>query len=132
MQALLLDSPLSITQIAVGAGITQPAATQTVALMIREGILSSEPSAEDSRQKLISLTKYGNELVPRLQMCWDATTSAADSLDRDLPFPISELLELAIQALGREEFGKRIEKARITRAAQPPRRKQTRSRGSKQ
>jgi DNA-binding MarR family transcriptional regulator len=74
MRALMARSPLSVTEIAKTAGITQPAATQTIALMIREGLLVSEASLEDSRQKVIKLTRYGCDLLPRLQACWEAVT----------------------------------------------------------
>lgn len=111
MRALMARSPLSVTEIAKTAGITQPAATQTIALMIREGLLVSEASLEDSRQKVIKMTRYGCDLLPRLQACWEAVTAAANSLDADLPFPLSQLLDLAIEALADEPFGTRIQAA---------------------
>ena len=64
MRAMLHQEPASVTQIVGLAGITQPAATQTVALMIREGLLRAETNCEDSRQKMVWLTPYGQELVP--------------------------------------------------------------------
>ena len=67
MRALLAHEPASVTHIATLAGITQPAATQTVALMIREGLLRAETNNEDSRQKMIWMTHHGRELVPRLE-----------------------------------------------------------------
>ena len=112
MRALMARSPLSVTEIAETAGITQPAATQTIALMIREGLLISEPSAEDSRQKVIEMTPHGCDLLPYLQACWDAVTTAANSLDADLPFSLSQLLDLAIEALANDPFGARIQAAR--------------------
>ena len=97
------------------AGITQPAATQTIALMIREGLLVSESSLEDSRQKVIEMTRHGRDLLSRLQTCWEAVTTAANSLDADLPFPLSQLLGLAIEALAKKPFEARIRAARQTR-----------------
>jgi DNA-binding MarR family transcriptional regulator len=111
MQALMARSPLSVTEIAKTAGITQPAATQTISLMMREGLLVSEVSREDSRQKFIKMTRSGRDLLPRLQKCWEAVTAAANSLDADLPFPLSRLLHLAIEALANEPFGRRIQAA---------------------
>jgi DNA-binding MarR family transcriptional regulator len=115
MRALMACSPLSVTEIAEIAGITQPAATQTIALMIREGLLVSESSREDSRQKVIEMTRHGRDLLPRLQTCWEAVTTAANSLDADLPFPLSQLLDLAIEALAKKPFETRIQAARQTR-----------------
>lgn len=112
MRALVAEEPMSVTQIAEKAGITQPAATQTIALMIGEGLVSAEPSVSDSRQKLVRMTSHGRELLPRLQVCWEATTAAADGLDADLPFPLSTILEMALDALARKPFGERIDGAR--------------------
>ncbi len=111
MRALMARSPLSVTEIAETAGITQPAATQTIALMIREGLLVSESSLEDSRQRVITMTRHGRDLLPRLQACWEAVTAAANSLDADLPFPLSQLLDLTIQALANKPFETRIQAA---------------------
>ncbi len=111
MRALIVHDSVGVTQIAQTAGITQPAATQTISLMIRDGLLFSEPSEEDNRQRLIRMTPHGRELLPHLEACWSATTAAAKSLDDDLPFPLSQLLELAIEALAHDPFGARIQAA---------------------
>ena len=112
MRALMTQGSLSVTEIAETAGITQPAATQTIALMVRDGLLISSSSAEDSRQKVIETTPYGRELLPRLQACWDAVTAAANGLDAELPLPLSQLLDLAIEALAKKSFETRIRAAR--------------------
>lgn len=115
MRALIKYDSVGVTQIAQTAGITQPAATQTISLMIRDGLLFAEPNTVDNRQSLIRMTPYGIELLPHLEACWCATTAAADSLDDDLPFPQSRLLELAIEALSDNPFGARIEAGRQTK-----------------
>ncbi|MBF5041614.1 MarR family transcriptional regulator [Aggregicoccus sp. 17bor-14] len=112
VRALLQKEPLTIGEIAQLAGITQPAATQTVALMVKEGIVSSEPGLTDARQRLIRLGPEGRALLPRLQLSWEATAGAAASLDAELRVPLSQLLEEAIQALEKKSFGKRIAEAR--------------------
>lgn len=112
MRALLASAPSSIGEIAAHAGITQPAATQTVALMIKEGLLVASVGKQDGRQKMISLSDAGRAMLPRLQQCWQATAAAADSLDAQLPYPLSETLANAIEALKTESFSERIRKAR--------------------
>ncbi len=121
MRALMRHDPSTVTAIAEMAGITQPAATQTVALMIREGLLSTEPSGEDNRRKIIRMTSFGRDLLPQLEACWIATQSAANSLDADLPFPLSELLDLAIDALAKTPFADRIQTARCGSVNRPTR-----------
>lgn len=112
MRALVAHEPLTIGDIAARARITQPAATQTVALMIKEGLLVSEPGVQDARQKLIRLSDAGRAMLPALERCWQATAAAAASLDAELPTPLSEALANAIEALGRRSFGERIRSAR--------------------
>jgi DNA-binding MarR family transcriptional regulator len=111
-RALAECEPSTLGQIAAAAGITQPAATQTIALMVKDGLVSAKPAPGDARQRLVRFTKKGRELYPRLQACWAATQLAADSLDKDLPAPLSEGLARAIAALQEQSFGQRIANAR--------------------
>jgi DNA-binding MarR family transcriptional regulator len=109
----------TLGEIATAAGISQPAATQTVALMVEDGLVSAKPAPGDARQRLVRLTKKGRELYPRLQACWAATKLAADSLDQDLPMPLSDTLAAAIAALQAQPFEQRIAAARVRLAKEP-------------
>lgn len=111
IRALLASEPRTISQIAAAAGISQPATTQTVSLMIRDGLVSSEPG-EDARQRRIRLTEAGRDLLPGLQACWRATAAAAADLDAELCCPLSQVLADAITALERKSFGDRLAEAR--------------------
>jgi len=114
MRALMVCEPSTIGQIAESAKISQPAATQTVALMVKEGLLVSEPGTDDSRQRQIRLSPRGRAMLPKLRDCWKATQMAADSLDASLPRPLSQSLDEAIKALSVESFGGRVTKARAS------------------
>lgn len=111
MRVLAQQPSATIGQLAGLAGITQPAATQTVALMKKEGILLVVAGGEDGRQRVVRLSPQGEQLLPRLQACWQATRNAADSLDAELDYPLSDCLAQAIAALGQRSFGARIEEA---------------------
>ncbi len=117
MRVLIAHDLCTIGQIAEAAGITQPAATQTIALMVKQGLISSAAGAEDGRQRMIRLTDKGRALVPQLQACWLATSAAAASLDEDLATPLSEAIENAIRALEAKPFGQRIAEARSKKSA---------------
>ncbi len=112
MRALANTEALTIGEIAAQAGITQPAATQTVAVMVKEGLLVTSAGKQDGRQKMVRLSEAGREMLPRLQQCWQATAAAAASLDAQLPYPLSRTLADAIEALQAESFGARIRAAR--------------------
>jgi DNA-binding MarR family transcriptional regulator len=113
MRALIALEPSMIGQIAEAAKITQPAATQTVALMIKEGLLVSESGPVDGRQRLIRLSPRGRAMLPKLRECWQATQMAADNLDASLQRPLSQSLDEAIAALNVRSFGSRIARARM-------------------
>ena len=112
MRALREAEPLTVTQVAESAGITQPAATQTVGLMVKDGLISAKPGSHDGRQRLIHLTSKGREMLPKLETYWEATTHAAAALDADLPFPLGQIVEHAIAALTQKPFESRIAEAR--------------------
>jgi DNA-binding MarR family transcriptional regulator len=111
MRVLAQQQSATIGELAGLAGITQPAATQTVALMKKEGLLVVAAGGGDGRQRVVRLSAEGAAMLPRLQACWQATTNAADSLDAELESPLSECLAQAIAALGQRSFGDRIREA---------------------
>ncbi len=112
MRILAQQPSATIGQLAELAGITQPAATQTVALMKKEGLLQVLAGGVDGRQRVVRLSPQGEALLPQLQACWQATKHAADSLDAELAFPLSACLAQAIAVLGERPFGDRIREAR--------------------
>ncbi|UXI66638.1 MarR family winged helix-turn-helix transcriptional regulator [Tahibacter amnicola] len=112
VRALTRSDALTIGQLAAEAGITQPAATQTVALMLKEGLVVVETASGDARQKQVSLSAQGRALLPALQTCWQSTERAARGLEHDIGVPLSELIERAIQALAAKPFADRLRDAR--------------------
>lgn len=112
MRALKQLETASIGQIAEAAGITQPAVTQTVGLMKKDGLVTVEPG-EDGRQRLVRLSAHGKSVLPALETCWAATKAAADDLDAQLATPLSACLSEAIAALEAKPFLERIREARV-------------------
>lgn len=112
VRALMVHQPATIGQLASAAGISQPAATQTIALMLKDGLITATPAPQDGRQKLIQLSAQGTAMLPALQLCWQATAAAARSLDAELAMPLSVLLEDALAALQARSYGARIRSAR--------------------
>jgi DNA-binding MarR family transcriptional regulator len=112
MRVLAARQQVTIGEIAELAGITQPAATQTVALMQKKGWLRIEAGTQDARQRVVSLSEAGEALLPRVAECWRATKLAADGLDAELDTPLSQCLAQAMEALAARPFGERIRSAR--------------------
>ncbi|MFY0581159.1 MarR family winged helix-turn-helix transcriptional regulator [Cystobacter fuscus] len=110
MRVLAAEESASVGRIAQVAGITQPAATQTIALMKKQGLVTVSAGA-DGRERVVRLSVEGKRMLPKLQACWAASKAAADSLDAALPYPLSQCLADAIEALRAESFGTRIRNA---------------------
>jgi DNA-binding MarR family transcriptional regulator len=111
MRVLAEQPSATIGELAALAGLTQPAATQTVALMVKKGLVTVAADGADGRQRVVRLSADGAALLPRLRVCWQATKAAADSLDAELAFPLSACLEQAIAVLDKRSFGARIRAA---------------------
>lgn len=111
MRVLIEIGSCTIGDIALKAKVSQPAVTQTIAMMQKDGIVQSKPGTKDGRQRLISLTEQGLAMVPILQQCWIATAQAAQSIEDDMPHSFTETLELAIEVLERRSFDERIQAA---------------------
>lgn len=120
MRILIDQKSCTIGDIAGLAKLTQPAATQTIALMLKDGIVRADSGAKDGRKKVISLTEHGLAMVPVLQQCWSATAQAAQSIEDELPHSFTHTLELAIQALETKSFDARIKEAQKTQSVQEP------------
>lgn len=111
-KALITLEECTVSQLAEKSGITQPAATQTVQMMLKDELIEIRKSEIDSRQRLISLSPLGKKIVPMVQQCWDATNTAAINLEKDVGVPLSQVLDRTIKALKSKSFDARIQKAR--------------------
>ncbi|MBZ6378191.1 hypothetical protein B5C34_01085 [Pacificimonas flava] len=110
VRALLKHQPCTIGAVAADAGITHSAASQTVAKMLKEGLVTSTPG-DDGRERLISLSSRTEAALPALEEIWAATTAATAALDAELATPLIGAVEEAIRALDAKSFEKRISSA---------------------
>lgn len=101
----------SVGECVTALGFTQPAATQTLQTMVREGLIESVPG-RDRRERRFALTVAGRAMIPDLEKVWDATTNAARALDAALPQPLGATIDAALEQLERQPFGELIDKER--------------------
>jgi MarR family transcriptional regulator, organic hydroperoxide resistance regulator len=121
VRALADGQALTIGQLAEAAGITQPAATQTVAVMVKDDLVDVTAGPLDARQRVVALSTRGRALLPQLQRAWQATERAAAGLDADSG--LSTAVAAALAALAREPFAERIADALNTITPHPKRKK---------
>lgn len=112
MRTLARHKKLTINQLAEAAGITQPAATQTVGVMETKGLVQVLKAEEDGRKRWVELTSAGQAMLSQLQTCWSATAVATAGLESELDLPLSTVIEQAIAALEHTPFARRIALAR--------------------
>lgn len=107
VRVLLEHGPRSIRAIAGHAGITHSAASQTVAHMVKNGLVDMT-TGDDAREHLVSLSPGALAIVPAVRRRWQATEAAARDLEAELGTPLAEVLRSAVEALDRKSFGARI------------------------
>jgi hypothetical protein len=63
---------------------------------------------EDARQRIVHLTSKAERLLPVPEAEWVATTAAATEFEAELSFPLSRLVDEALDALRRRPLPQRI------------------------
>jgi DNA-binding MarR family transcriptional regulator len=107
IRALVAAGPMPIRDLARTVGVTHSAASQTVAQMVRAGLVELAPGA-DARQRIVTLTGRARALLPTIEAEWAATAAAMRELDAELPMPLADLLRAVRAALRERPFRERI------------------------
>ena len=113
IRALVAEGPLSIRDVAAAVGVTHSAASQTVAQMVRSGLLDLRPG-EDARRRIAHLTGKARALLPAIDAEWAATAAAMSDVDAELPAPLAEVLLRVLEAAERRPLRDRIRDAMST------------------
>ncbi|MFJ2029559.1 MarR family winged helix-turn-helix transcriptional regulator [Streptosporangium sp. NPDC087985] len=107
IRILAASGPCPISDLAHATGVTHSAASQTVAQMAEDGLVVLAPG-NDARQRIVSLTPKAESLLPALETEWAATAAAAVEFEAELSFPLSRLVDEALDALHRRPMRQRI------------------------
>lgn len=110
VRTLVAMGPVSIRAISRQAQVSHSAVSQTVSQMVNDGLVELQPGS-DARERIVVLTPKARAMLPALERQWAATNAAADQLDEELSAPLSRVLVEALQALEKEPFDARLEKA---------------------
>ncbi|BCB90617.1 MarR family winged helix-turn-helix transcriptional regulator [Phytohabitans suffuscus] len=107
VRALVAAGPMPIRDLAAAVGVTHSAASQTVAQMVRAGLVELAPG-DDARQRIVALTDRARDLLPLVEAEWAATAAAQRELDAELPAPLGDVLMAVAAALRERPFRDRI------------------------
>jgi DNA-binding MarR family transcriptional regulator len=107
IRTIAATGPRSIRDLAAAVGVTHSAASQTVAQMSRQGLVTLTPGT-DARHRIVGLTAEAERLLPTLDAEWAATAAAATALEAELSMPLSALVTEVFEALERRPMRARI------------------------
>jgi DNA-binding MarR family transcriptional regulator len=84
---------LPIGELAAAVGITQPGATRSVGQLARIGMVRASPAAGDQRQRIVSLTRKGEEQIAHAKRAvWPRIEAAVADLCAGLAGPLLDQL----------------------------------------
>lgn len=108
VRVLLTCEPTTLRALSRTTGVSHSAVSQTIAEMVRAGLVQVQPSQLDRREREVRLTREGRELVRRCEPVWAAVSAAVEELDGALPQPLSETLDAVLASLAVQPFQRRI------------------------
>ncbi|MBN6058157.1 MarR family transcriptional regulator, partial [Nonomuraea sp. RK-328] len=107
VRTLATEGPMAIRDLAAAVGVTHSAASQTVHQMSRAGFVTLERGT-DGRQRVVHLTERARAALPAIEAEWAATSRAVAELEKELPAPLTAVLEATAEALRRRSLHERI------------------------
>lgn len=97
----------TVSEITEASRLTQGAISQTIGLMVSDGLLERHELA-DKRKTGVSLTRKGRMLLRKLVPHWEITYEAIGGLEAEIGYPLLDILEAAASALERQGFAGRL------------------------
>jgi len=98
----------TVTDFTSALNITQGAVSQTIKLMLNDGLINRQKGT-DGRQSIIRLSKKGEALLKQLKPQWKATFSAIEALEQEIQYPLRDCLSRSVKALEQQPFDQRIQ-----------------------
>jgi len=107
-RTLANHGPASIRLLSHKIGVSHSAVSQTVAQMVKGGLIELRPGV-DARERIAALTPKAEAMMPALRTQWAATNAASAQLDVELSAPLSGVVSEAIAALTHKPLRTRIQ-----------------------
>jgi DNA-binding MarR family transcriptional regulator/ribosomal protein S18 acetylase RimI-like enzyme len=101
-------SPLSISEITGELGLTQPAVTQIVNILVKKGLLKIVKHKEDTRKKMLALSPKGISLLPVLEPLWKSFDEAISELFASTGFDVLNVIERLESSLDEKDIYERV------------------------
>lgn len=113
--------PLTVNDAAAALGVSQPAATRTAASLVELGLLAETRSDTDLRQKALSLSATGQELMARAKTAlWPRVDAAVSGLCAGLSGPLLDQIAALERRLEMSSLAERIRRSPASIPAATP------------
>jgi DNA-binding MarR family transcriptional regulator len=99
--------PMTIKELAGSVQRTHSATSQKVAAMRAAGLVRTAAGA-DARTKKIILTAKARRIIGKLAAEWRATSAAVAEIEKEIPYPLGQVVTDIEAALRRQSFHDRI------------------------
>ena len=110
VRALDAEGELTIRALSRRLGLSHSAISQTVTQMTQRGFIQAR-AGDDARERMISLTQAGRDLLPRLRAHWQAATRATRALADEIGGDLVAGVNRANTALAERPFRDRLRPA---------------------
>jgi DNA-binding MarR family transcriptional regulator len=109
MELLRLNArgPMTIRELAESVQRTHSATSQKVAAMRAAGFVRTTAGA-DARTKKITLTARARRIIGKLAAEWRATEASVAEIEREIPYPLGQVVTDIEEVLRRKSFHDRI------------------------
>jgi DNA-binding MarR family transcriptional regulator len=116
LRHLAQQGPSSIRDLSAATCLTHSATSQTVAAMRARGLVGVRPGKLDARERHVHLTPKAERMRATLELAWaDMDRASAALVDEAAP-ELTRALLVAIAALERQPFARRVEQVAATRS----------------
>ena len=95
-----------IRDLATAVGVSHSAMSQTVAQLLRDGLVRSEKGT-DARSRIVRLTPAAWEIMPVLEREWRMTSILARELEAEMSVPLSRVLDEVLALLDAKPYRQR-------------------------
>ncbi|MBZ9989590.1 MarR family transcriptional regulator [Mesorhizobium sp. BH1-1-5] len=106
--------PLPVGELAQSLGVAQPGVTRSAALLAELGLVEVNPSNDDQRRRIVSLSRNGRRLVDQAKRdIWPSIENAVADLCADLSGPLLGQLSAIEDRLAATPLDRRVDDARV-------------------
>lgn len=92
---LALAGSVSQNELAHLAEVDEPSVGRSITRLERRGLIARTQDPHDSRRRLVTLTRKGEQVIPKIETIYEQVAAEAVGDFKDLPWLVGHLSEVA-------------------------------------